>query len=147
MNRRCSRYVQISKGDIVPPIGLKDQDGTLVNLDKFRGKPLVLYFYPADETPGCTKQACAFRDSYEKFRRAGAEVVGVSGDPPESHKVYYCFTYIAFHKSILIRMVCFRSSKLWRSSAQSSEYRYRSATDQRFQSSAILTNMRFCVGF
>lgn len=87
MNRLSSCQVQISKGDIVPPVGLKDQDGKLVNLDKFRGKPLVLYFYPADETPGCTKQACAFRDSYEKFKRAGAEVVGVSGDTPESHKV------------------------------------------------------------
>ena len=79
--------MQVSKGDVVPPVGLRDQDGKLVNLDEYRGKPLVLYFYPADETPGCTKQACAFRDSYEKFKRAGAEVVGVSGDTPESHKV------------------------------------------------------------
>ncbi|KAG0604501.1 hypothetical protein M758_10G176500 [Ceratodon purpureus] len=79
---------KVLKGDIVPPVVLKDQDGKLVNLDKFRGRPLVLYFYPADETPGCTEQACAFRDSYEKFKRAGAEVVGVSGDTPESHRVF-----------------------------------------------------------
>ena len=52
--------MQISKGDVVPPVGLKDQDGRLVNLDKFRGKPLVLYFYPADESPGCTKQVSFF---------------------------------------------------------------------------------------
>ena len=84
--------LQINKGDTVPPVGLRDQDGKLVNLDEYRGKPLVLYFYPADETPGCTKQACAFRDSYEKFKRAGAEVVGVSGDTPESHKVFFNFS-------------------------------------------------------
>lgn len=78
-------------GDVVPPIGLKDQDGKLVNLDKFRGKNLVLYFYPADFTPTCTKQACAFRDSYEKFKKAGAEVVGVSADSPELHKVTVSF--------------------------------------------------------
>jgi peroxiredoxin Q/BCP len=59
-----------------------------VNLDKFKGKPLVLYFYPADESPSCTKEACAFRDSYEKFKKSGAEVVGVSGDSPESHKAF-----------------------------------------------------------
>jgi len=79
---------KISVGDVVPPVGLKDQDGRLVNLDKFKGKPLVLYFYPADESPSCTKQACAFRDSYEKFKKSGAEVVGVSGDSPESHKAF-----------------------------------------------------------
>ncbi|KAG0571133.1 hypothetical protein M758_6G204200 [Ceratodon purpureus] len=89
-SRRSSVLVcaKVSKGDVVPPVGLRDQDGKLVNLDEYRGKPLVLYFYPADETPGCTKQACAFRDSYEKFKRAGAEVVGVSGDTPESHKAF-----------------------------------------------------------
>ncbi|CAK9236913.1 unnamed protein product [Sphagnum troendelagicum] len=79
---------KISVGDVVPPVGLKDQDGRLVNLDKFKGKPLVLYFYPADESPSCTKEACAFRDSYEKFKKSGAEVVGVSGDSPESHKAF-----------------------------------------------------------
>ncbi|KAG0560453.1 hypothetical protein KC19_10G181100 [Ceratodon purpureus] len=84
---------KVLKGDIVPPVVLKDQDGKLVNLDKFRGRPLVLYFYPADETPGCTEQACAFRDSYEKFKRAGAEVVGVSGDTPESHRVRFRYPF------------------------------------------------------
>lgn len=87
-------------------MGLKDQDGKLVNLDKFRGKPLVLYFYPADETPGCTKQACAFRDSYEKFKRAGAEVVGVSGDTPESHKVLQSRTSLPFLTSLFL-LLCF----------------------------------------
>uniref|UniRef100_A0A7I4A5I4 thioredoxin-dependent peroxiredoxin n=1 Tax=Physcomitrium patens TaxID=3218 RepID=A0A7I4A5I4_PHYPA len=92
---------KISKGDIVPPVGLKDEEGKLVNLDKFRGKPLVLYFYPADESPACTRQACSFRDSYEKFKKAGAEVVGVSGDTPESHKV----SLLRYHLKIYIRLI------------------------------------------
>ncbi|CAM6087802.1 unnamed protein product [Calypogeia fissa] len=79
---------KVNKGDRLPSAKLKDQDGKVVDLSKFKGKPLVLYFYPADETPGCTKQACAFRDSYEKFKKAGAEVIGVSGDTPESHKAF-----------------------------------------------------------
>ncbi|KAF6174306.1 hypothetical protein GIB67_040799 [Kingdonia uniflora] len=79
---------KVSKGSVPPVFTLKDQDGKTVSLSKFKGKPVVLYFYPADETPGCTKQACAFRDSYEKFKKAGAEVVGISGDDPTSHKAF-----------------------------------------------------------
>ncbi|KAI5674173.1 hypothetical protein M9H77_14537 [Catharanthus roseus] len=79
---------KVSKGSVPPSFTLKDQDGRNVSLSKFKGKPVVVYFYPADETPGCTKQACAFRDSYEKFKKAGAEVVGISGDNPSSHKAF-----------------------------------------------------------
>ncbi|XP_015693481.2 putative peroxiredoxin Q, chloroplastic isoform X1 [Oryza brachyantha] len=80
--------VQVSKGSPAPNFSLKDQDGKTVSLSKFKGKPVVVYFYPADETPGCTKQACAFRDSYEKFKKAGAEVIGISGDDSASHKEF-----------------------------------------------------------
>ncbi|XP_010273896.1 PREDICTED: peroxiredoxin Q, chloroplastic [Nelumbo nucifera] len=83
---RSSIFAKVSKGDVPPSFTLKDQDGKNVSLSKFKGKPVVVYFYPADETPGCTKQACAFRDSYEKFKKAGAEVVGISGDDVASHK-------------------------------------------------------------
>ncbi|KAB1203187.1 Peroxiredoxin Q, chloroplastic [Morella rubra] len=83
-----SIFAKVNKGTAPPPFALKDQDGRNVNLSKFKGKPVVVYFYPADETPGCTKQACAFRDSYEKFKKAGAEVVGISGDDPSSHKAF-----------------------------------------------------------
>ncbi|KAH7519337.1 hypothetical protein FEM48_Zijuj08G0025500 [Ziziphus jujuba var. spinosa] len=79
-------FAKVKKGSVPPSFTLKDQDGKTVSLSKFKGKPVVVYFYPADETPGCTKQACAFRDSYEKFKKAGAEVVGISGDDPSSHK-------------------------------------------------------------
>nr|XP_010917427.1 peroxiredoxin Q, chloroplastic [Elaeis guineensis] len=85
---RTPIHAKVSKGDVPPPFTLKDQNGRNVSLTRFKGKPVVVYFYPADETPGCTKEACAFRDSYEKFKKAGAEVVGISGDDPASHKAF-----------------------------------------------------------
>ncbi|XP_077230852.1 thioredoxin superfamily protein [Tasmannia lanceolata] len=86
--QRTLIFAKVNKGSTPPSFTLKDQDGRTVGLSKFKGKPVVVYFYPADETPGCTKQACAFRDSYEKFKKAGAEVVGISGDDPSSHKAF-----------------------------------------------------------
>ncbi|GMH13766.1 hypothetical protein Nepgr_015607 [Nepenthes gracilis] len=85
---KVSIVAKVTKGSVPPPFSLKDQAGKNVSLSKFKGKPVVVYFYPADETPGCTKQACAFRDSYEKFKKAGAEVVGISGDDTASHKAF-----------------------------------------------------------
>lgn len=79
---------KVTEGTQAPSFTLKDQNGKPVNLSKFKGKPVIVYFYPADETPGCTKQACAFRDSYEKFKKAGAEVIGISGDDTASHKAF-----------------------------------------------------------
>ncbi|KAM3741628.1 hypothetical protein ACB098_07G010700 [Castanea mollissima] len=83
-----SIFAKVNKGSAPPSFTLKDQDGKNVGLSNFKGKPTVVYFYPADESPGCTKQACAFRDSYEKFKKVGAEVVGISGDDPSSHKAF-----------------------------------------------------------
>ncbi|KAL4303846.1 hypothetical protein GQ457_10G017350 [Hibiscus cannabinus] len=79
---------KVNKGSVPPSFTLKDQDGKNVSLSKFKGKPVVVYFYPADESPSCTKQACAFRDSYEKFKKAGAEVIGISVDNTASHKSF-----------------------------------------------------------
>jgi thioredoxin-dependent peroxiredoxin len=76
----------IKVGDAAPAFQLNDQSGNPVSLETFRGKPLVLYFYPKDDTPGCTAESCAFRDQYEVFEAAGAAVVGISGDSPESHQ-------------------------------------------------------------
>jgi peroxiredoxin Q/BCP len=72
-------------GSKAPAFKVKDQDGRTVTLSDFRGKTVVLYFYPKDDTPGCTKEACGFRDGLTKFRRLGAEVIGVSFDSPASH--------------------------------------------------------------
>ena len=79
----------IAVGDKAPDFRLRDQNGKDVSLADFRGKKaVVLYFYPKDETPGCTKEACSFRDSYEDFVRAGAEVIGVSGDSVDKHQSF-----------------------------------------------------------
>jgi peroxiredoxin Q/BCP len=83
-----STTCKVDVGDEAPSFTLKDQNGRDVSLSKFKGKPVVLYFYPKDDTPGCTKQACYFRDSYEAYKKAGAEVVGISADPVDSHKAF-----------------------------------------------------------
>ena len=78
----------VAVGDPVPEVTLPDQDGTPVPLSSFRGRWLVVYFYPADDSPGCTKESCAFRDAYEDFTDLGAEVVGISGDSADSHRAF-----------------------------------------------------------
>lgn len=79
----------VQVGDVAPDFMLPSQTGDLVSLSDFRGKKaVVLYFYPKDDTPGCTKEACAFRDRYEVFKEAGAEVIGVSGDSSQSHQQF-----------------------------------------------------------
>ena len=79
----------VSVGDAAPEFDLTDAGGQRVRLSDFRGKrSVVLYFYPKDDTPGCTKEACSFRDSYEAFKDAGAEVIGVSSDSEASHQKF-----------------------------------------------------------
>lgn len=73
-------------GDPAPDFELPDPDGRPRRLSEFRGRPVVLYFYPQDFTTVCTIEACTFRDRYEDLRRCGAEVVGVSPDPPAKHE-------------------------------------------------------------
>jgi len=76
----------VDVGQPAPDFELADAQGKRVRLSDFRGKQsVVLYFYPKDDTPGCTKEACSFRDSYEAFKEAGAEVIGVSSDSESSH--------------------------------------------------------------
>ena len=76
----------LKKGDSIPKFELKDQDGTVFKMEDVIGKKnLVIYFYPKDDTPGCTKEACKFRDEFEIFTDLDAMVIGISGDSPESH--------------------------------------------------------------
>jgi thioredoxin-dependent peroxiredoxin len=72
-------------GDAAPDFELPSQTGDTVKLSDQRGHWVVVYFYPADDTPGCTAEACSFRDNYEDFTDAGATVIGISGDSVESH--------------------------------------------------------------
>jgi peroxiredoxin Q/BCP len=74
---------RLSPGDVAPDFTLSTDDGTSVSLADFRGRKVIVYFYPAAMTPGCTKQACDFTDSLESLRQAGYEVLGVSPDKPE----------------------------------------------------------------
>ena len=76
----------LKTGDKIPPFSLTDQNGKNFNINNLlTKKSLVIYFYPKDETAGCTKQACAFRDHYQDFKDAGAEVIGISSDSEDSH--------------------------------------------------------------
>ncbi|MPR32299.1 thioredoxin-dependent thiol peroxidase [Salmonirosea aquatica] len=75
-------------GDSAPDFTAKDQDGQSISLHDFKGKKLVLYFYPKDDTPGCTAQACDLRDNYERMLAQGYAVVGVSVDDEKSHQKF-----------------------------------------------------------
>lgn len=77
----------IAIGQKAPDLSLPNQKGEVVTLSKlWANGPVVVYFYPKDETPGCTAQACGFRDAYSTFKDAGAEVVGISSDDADSHQ-------------------------------------------------------------
>lgn len=75
----------VKPGDQAPDFTAVNDRGETVRLADFRGRKVVLYFYPKDDTPGCTREACSFRDDYSQLQRAGAVVLGVSPDPVESH--------------------------------------------------------------
>lgn len=78
----------LKEGDKAPDFSSKDQNGNDVSLSDFAGKRVVLYFYPKDDTPGCTKEACSFRDADDIFREKGITVLGVSTDSEKSHQKF-----------------------------------------------------------
>lgn len=78
----------VEEGSQAPDFELKSDTGETVKLSQFRGRPVVLYFYPRDDTPGCTKEACAFRDSYDEYLARDAVILGVSRDGEESHQKF-----------------------------------------------------------
>ncbi|HEX6292707.1 MAG TPA: thioredoxin-dependent thiol peroxidase [Herpetosiphonaceae bacterium] len=78
----------LNVGDPAPDFTLKSDAGEDVTLSSFRGRPVILYWYPKDDTPGCTVEACSFRDAYGEFQRAGAAVLGVSADDTRSHQKF-----------------------------------------------------------
>jgi peroxiredoxin Q/BCP len=78
----------LSAGDTAPDFTARDTDGNEVRLSDFRGRKVVLYFYPKDDTPGCTKQACSIRDSHSEFEERGIKVLGVSLDDAASHRKF-----------------------------------------------------------
>ena len=79
---------ELKQGDQAPKFTSKDQNGNAVSLDQFKGKKVVLYFYPKDNTPGCTAEACDFRDNHQGLAAKGIEVLGVSVDDEKSHQKF-----------------------------------------------------------
>ena len=85
----AAQATHLKEGDPAPDLTLKNQDGNDVTLSKLWEKSIVvLYFYPMDDTPGCAKEACLFRDMNQEFRHAGAEIIGISVDDVVSHKKF-----------------------------------------------------------
>ncbi len=80
--------MSLSEGMPAPSFEGIDQNGNLIRLQDLRGKKVILYFYPKDDTPGCTKEACNLRDHYAALQQAGYTIIGVSADPIESHKKF-----------------------------------------------------------
>ena len=78
----------VEEGAPAPDFELQSDEGETVTLSALRGKPVVLYFYPKDDTPGCTTEACEFRDAYDRFREQGVEILGVSPDTEASHQKF-----------------------------------------------------------
>jgi peroxiredoxin Q/BCP len=78
----------LTKNIYAPDFELLDENGNPHKLSDYRGKPVLLYFYPKDDTPGCTTEACEFRDDYDQYGKAGVVIVGVSPDSPKSHKKF-----------------------------------------------------------
>lgn len=87
----------LKEGDIAPDFVLKEASGQEVRLSDFRGKKVVLYFYPKDNTPGCTKEACSFRDVYDYILEEGAVVIGISPDSPDSHQKFKAKQNLPFY--------------------------------------------------
>src|SRR5436305_2563490 len=77
--------LKLKEGDVAPGFTASIQSGGNVSLADFKGKNVILYFYPKDDTPGCTKEACAFRDEFERFKAKGAVILGVSTDSAKAH--------------------------------------------------------------
>jgi len=81
-----SAVMKLQPGDPAPDFSLPDQDGRPIDLSSYRGRRLLVYFYPRDDTPGCTKEACQFNDALSDFEDTGVDVVGISADSAESHR-------------------------------------------------------------
>ena len=79
---------KLKEGDVAPPINAIDQHGEKITLEEFKGKKVVLYTYPKDNTPGCTAEACDLRDHYEQFIEKGFVIIGISGDSEASHQKF-----------------------------------------------------------
>lgn len=79
---------KLNEGDLAPAIEAVDQNGEIITLEEYRGRKVILYFYPKDNTPGCTAESCDLRDNYSQFLEQGFEIIGVSADSEKSHQKF-----------------------------------------------------------
>ena len=86
----------VKEGQAAPAFKLKDDEGNWVSLADYQGTHVVLYFYPKDDTPGCTTEACSFRDEYAEFKTRGIAIIGISADSPESHQKFKAKFHLNF---------------------------------------------------
>ncbi len=100
-------------GTKAPAFSLPDQNGTVHTLEEYRGRKVILYFYPKDNTPGCTRQACGFGELYPQFREKGAVVLGVSKDSVKSHKSFETKYGLPFTLLSDPELACIRAYGVW----------------------------------
>lgn len=105
--------MSVEVGSKVPDFKLQNQDGEEVSLSDYKGKNIVLYFYPKDMTPGCTTQACDFRDNYEEFEKYNTVVLGVSPDPIESHVKFIDKHELSFPLLADVDHIVAKSFEVW----------------------------------
>ncbi|MBS3914203.1 MAG: thioredoxin-dependent thiol peroxidase [Bacteroidetes bacterium] len=103
----------LKKGKPAPPVQLPDQSGKLVDLEKFRGKKIVLYFYPQDNTPTCTEEACNLRDNYKALMKAGYMVFGISPDSVKKHANFIAKFNLPFSLLADPELKAIKAFKVW----------------------------------
>lgn len=117
--RTVTENARLEVGDTAPAFSLTDADGNTVKLSDFKGRKVIVYFYPAASTPGCTKQACAFRDSLAELNDVGIDVVGISPDKPEKLAKFRDAEQLTFpllsdpEKSVLTAWGAFGEKKMY----------------------------------
>ncbi|MCD7739091.1 MAG: peroxiredoxin [Lachnospiraceae bacterium] len=104
----------LATGTKAPDFSLPDQNGTIHTLSEFRGRKVILYFYPKDNTPGCTKQACGFGERFPQFEDIGAAVVGVSRDSVKSHKSFETKYNLPFILLSDVERTCIEAYDVWK---------------------------------
>ena len=114
---KCKKHIKtmdIKEGDVFPNFSLESDSGTKVSLDNLKGSVSVVYFYPKDDTPGCTKEACSFRDNIDKFNELDIPIYGISVDSPDSHRKFKAkynlnFPLLSDYEKILVKKLGIKS--------------------------------------
>ena len=104
---------KLKVGELAPAIVAVDQNGEKITLEEYRGKKVVLYFYPKDNTPGCTAESCDLRDNYSQFLKQGFEIIGVSADSEQSHQKFISKYELPFRLISDVRKIVLQDYEAW----------------------------------